>query len=107
MDTHSCDNLLSCIIYAKHILFYPYLYFDSTEILISLGLLSAIPQLVMYAYIDFPLTAMLLARPHPKFGTFFSLKGYFKCANKELKNKCICYISIIAYFNLPFSLLNF
>jgi hypothetical protein len=72
MDTHSYDELLSCIMYTKHILFSPYLYSNSTEMLISSGLLSALLKLDMYAYIDFPLTAMMLARPQPGFELFFS-----------------------------------
>jgi hypothetical protein len=35
MDTHSCDDLLSCTLYTKHLLFYPFLCFDSTGMLSS------------------------------------------------------------------------
>jgi hypothetical protein len=70
MDTHSYDNLLSFIMYTMHLLFSHYLYSDSTEMLSFSCLLSSLPQLDLYAYIDFPLTAMLLARPQPRFGTF-------------------------------------
>jgi hypothetical protein len=63
MDTHSYDDLLSCIMYTKHLIFSPYLYSNSTEMLISSGLLSALQQLDLYAYIYFSLTIMLLVGP--------------------------------------------
>jgi hypothetical protein len=43
MDTHSYDDLLSFIVYTKHLLFSPYLYSDSTKMLSSSDLVSALP----------------------------------------------------------------
>jgi hypothetical protein len=83
MDTHSYDDLLSCIMYTKHLLFSPYLYSDSTEMLSSSDLVSALPQLDLSAYIDFPLTVRLLAGPQPDFGTFFVSKDTSNVAIKS------------------------
>jgi hypothetical protein len=63
LDIHSYDDLLFYKMCTVHLPSFPYLYSDSTEILSSPRLLSTLPQLDLYAYIDFTLTTMLLARP--------------------------------------------
>jgi hypothetical protein len=70
MDTHSYDDLLYCIVYTRHLIFYPYPYSDSTGMLSSSDLVASLPQLDLSSYIDFPLTIRLIARPQPDFGTF-------------------------------------
>jgi hypothetical protein len=60
METHSYDDLLSCIMYTRH-LFSLYLYSDSTEMYVSSDLLSVLLQLDLYAYTDFLLTTKLPA----------------------------------------------
>jgi len=68
MDTHYCDVLLSYTLYTKHLLFSPFLCYDSTIMLSSPDLASSLPQLDLYACIGFPLAVRLLAGPHPDFG---------------------------------------
>jgi len=74
MGTRSYDDLLFCIMYTKHILFSPYLYFDSNEMLSSSDLVSSLPQLDLSTYTDFPLTVRLLAEPQPGSGIFSASK---------------------------------
>jgi hypothetical protein len=68
METHFYDGLMSCTLYTRHILFSPFLYYDSTRILISLYLVSTLIELHLSSYTDFPLIAMLLAKPQPGSG---------------------------------------
>jgi hypothetical protein len=53
MDTHSYDDLLSCTLYTKHLIFSPSLYSN------SIGMLSSSNQLL--------LIVMLLEDPQPKY----------------------------------------
>jgi hypothetical protein len=55
-----------------HIPSFPFHYYDSIEMSGSSYLLSALSQLDLYSYIDFPLTTRILARPQPKFETFYA-----------------------------------
>jgi hypothetical protein len=89
MDTHSCDDLLSYTLYTIHLLFSPFLCSDLTGMLSSSNLASSLPQVDLYACIGFPLAVRLPTKPHPDFGIFFYLKGYFKYGNKSLINKCL------------------
>jgi hypothetical protein len=74
MDTHSCGDLLSNTLYTIHLLFSPFLCFDSVGILISLDITSTLPQLDMYAYTSFPLAVRHPAEPHPNFGIYIVSK---------------------------------
>jgi len=68
MDTHSCDGLLSCTLYTRHLLFSPFLCFDLTGMLSSLDLSSPLPQLDLRACIGFPIVVRLFAEPQLDFG---------------------------------------
>jgi hypothetical protein len=70
MDNHSCDGLLSCTLYTRHLLFYPSIYSDSTGMLSYSDLDSSLPQLDLYSCTSFPLAAMLPIDPHPDFGIY-------------------------------------
>jgi hypothetical protein len=83
MDTHSYDDLLSFIEYTRHLLFSPYLYFDSTEMLSSSYLVATLPQLDMSDYIVFLVTIRLLAGPQPNFGTFVVSKDTLNVPTKS------------------------
>jgi hypothetical protein len=83
MDTHSCDGLLSCTLYTKHLLFSPFLCSDSTGMLSSSNLASTLPQLDLYACTGFPLAVRLPAEPHPDFGIFVVSKD---TSSVETKN---------------------
>jgi hypothetical protein len=65
LGTHYYDVLLFCIMCTRHLPSFTFPYSNSTEMLGSSYLLSALPQLDMYAYIDFP----QISRPKPRFGT--------------------------------------
>jgi hypothetical protein len=43
MDTHSCDDLMSCTLYTIHLLFSPFLCSDLTRMLSSSNLASTLP----------------------------------------------------------------
>jgi hypothetical protein len=68
MDTHSYDGPMSFILYTRHLLFSPFLYFDSVGLLSSSNLTSTLPLLDLYACTGFPLAAMQLAEPQPGSG---------------------------------------
>jgi hypothetical protein len=70
MDTRSCDDLLSCSLYNRHLLFSPFLCSDLTGMLSSLYLSSSLPQLDLYVCTGFPLVVRLFIEPHPDFGIF-------------------------------------
>jgi len=70
MDTHSCDGLLSYKLYTRHLLFSPFLCFNSTKMLISSDFSSTLPQLDLYACTSFLLTTMLFSEPRPGSGIF-------------------------------------
>jgi hypothetical protein len=70
MGTHSCDGLLSCTLYTRHLIFSPFLYSDSTGMLSSSDFVSTLPQLNLYAFTRFLLIAMLHAKPQPRSGIF-------------------------------------
>jgi hypothetical protein len=74
MDTHSCDALQLCIMCTKHLPFSPYIYSDSTEMLISSGLASTLSQLDLSAYIDFPLIVRQITKSQLDSGIFFVSK---------------------------------
>jgi hypothetical protein len=74
LDTHYYDDLFFSIMYTKHLLFSPYLYFDLTEMPSSSDNIKTLPQLDLSAYTNFILTVRLLAGPQPDFGTFVVLK---------------------------------
>jgi len=83
MDIHSCDALRFNIVCTKHLPFFPYLYSDSNKRLSSSGLVSTLPQLNLFAYIDFPLTIKLLVGPQPDIGTFFVSKDTSNVSTKS------------------------
>ena len=68
METHSCDGLLSCTLYTRHLLFSPFLCSDLTRMLISSDLAPSLPQLDLYACIGFPLDVRFPPWPNPGFG---------------------------------------
>jgi hypothetical protein len=75
MDTRSCDDLLSCTLYIRHLLFSPFLCSDLNGMLSSSDLALALPQLDLYDFIGFPLTVRLPVGPHPDFGIYVVSKG--------------------------------
>jgi hypothetical protein len=83
MDTHSCDDLMSCTLYTKHLLFSPFLCFDLTGMLISSDLALALLELDLYACIGFPLAVRMLVGPHPNFGIFVFSKDTSSVATKN------------------------
>jgi hypothetical protein len=92
METHSYDDLLSCIMYTRHLLSSPYLYSDLIEMSNSSDLVSALPHLDLYIFTDFLLTVMLLAEPHPGSRIYSSLKDSSSVAIKNSqKNAYVAY----------------
>jgi hypothetical protein len=83
METHSCDGLLSCTLYTRHLLFSPFLCYNSTRMLSSSNIASSLPQLDLYACIGFPLDVRLSAEPHPDFGIVFVSKDTSSVATKN------------------------
>jgi hypothetical protein len=73
LGTHSYDFLLLCIMCTIHFPSSPFPYFDSTEMSGSSDMLSSLPQLDLYSYTNFPLTARFHSRTQPEFETFVSL----------------------------------
>jgi hypothetical protein len=56
--------------YTRHLPSFHFPYSDSIEMSGSSDLLSSLPQLDLYAYIDSPPIERLLVNPHLDFGTF-------------------------------------
>jgi len=69
--------------YTKHIPYFPFPYSDSTEMLSYSSLLSTLPQIDLFSYTDFTLTARLLAKPRPDSGIFVASKDTSSVAIKS------------------------
>jgi hypothetical protein len=63
LGTHSYDVIFFYIMCTTQLPSSPYLFSDSTKMLGSLDLLSTLPRLDLYVYIDFPPIARLLENP--------------------------------------------
>jgi len=73
-NTHSCDGIFSYTLYIKHLLFSPFLYSNSTRMLISSNIASSLPQLDLYACTGFLLGVRLPTEPQTDFGIYVVIK---------------------------------
>jgi hypothetical protein len=83
MDTHSFDDILSCTLYTMHLPFSPFLCYNSTRMLSSSYLPSALPYMDLYACTSFPLAISIPTETHLDFEIYVFSKD---TSSVEIKN---------------------